>query len=103
MKSTIFLAGLISLAPVQSTEASFRCKGQLLEGFLKIDVLRYCGEPILRSSYNKSVNHLSSPNSTADCEVVEQWSYVQGADKRSYTLEIEQGRVVRIIDGEKSP
>jgi len=93
--------------------ADLICKGKQVIGFSQFDVLRYCGEPIMKDSYLKAgmlrVNHRSGEDvgkvSTDDItwSEVQQWFYTVGFRKTSYAVEFENGKVVRVIKGEDSP
>lgn len=93
--------------------ADLICKGKQVIGFSQFDVLRYCGEPIMKDSYLKAGKLLSSHMSGDDINKasadditwsqVQQWFYTVGFRKTSYTVEFENGRVARVIKGEDSP
>ena len=99
------LAIIFTLAFIPlTTYAEFRCDGQLIMGFSKFDVLRYCGEPIMKDSYLKSgkTNNYNDINSIVFNQV-QQWYYTRTFRNTSYTVEFESGNVIRIIDGEDAP
>ena len=103
---------MLLIAPVIA-KADLICKGKRIDGFSKFDVLRYCGEPLMKDSYLKhgklynytKSNDLSLRASVKDISwlEVQQWFYTIGYQKTSYAVEFEGGIVVRIIKGKNAP
>ena len=113
MKGTaIILVGILLSAPL-TANADLICKGKRPYGFTKFDVLRYCGEPLMKDSYLKSgrlARHKTSSDSGSRASTnditwdeVQQWFYTVGFKKTSYTVEFEGGKVVRVIKGKNAP
>lgn len=107
----ILFCGLL-FSPL-SLYADLICKGKRVDGFSKFDVLRYCGEPKMKDSYlvsgRVSNNHISNRSGSGisvnqiNWVEIQQWFYVNGYEKISYTVEFEQGKVARIIKGKPRP
>lgn len=89
------------LFPIES-HATFRCKGKLVGGYSKVDVLRYCGEPVLKNTYLKSAPKKDGSDAHQNCLQVDQWSYIVENDY-SYTLNFEGGFVKSVITGQQAP
>lgn len=106
--SPILLTSLL-IMPLTAS-ADFICKGKRVSGFSKYDVLRYCGKPLMKDSYLKagrlssqqSQANRTSPNNLVWTEV-QQWFYVSGYQKTSYTVEFEGGNVTRVVKGKDKP
>ena len=113
MKIQLFtLFGKLLLAPL-SVSADLICKGKRVVGFLKFDVQRYCGNPLMKDSYLRSgtqvirsnqgeSNNRTSVNVIKRVEV-QQWVYTVGYRKTNYTVEFEGGSVARVIKGKHAP
>jgi len=85
--------------------AQFRCKGVFIDnGYAKLDVKRYCGEPVMIDSYTTPAtltdNHKKR---TVSCKSVDQWYYTYGANKTTYVIEFEGGFVTRVLQGRDKP
>lgn len=89
------------LFPIES-HATFRCNGNLVGGFSKMDVLRYCGEPALKNTYLKPAPKKDDSDAHQNCVQVDQWSYIVENDY-SYTLNFEGGFVKNVIKGQQAP
>jgi len=87
-----------------SADATLRCKGQTIEGFSKFDVTRYCGKPLMKDSHLKSGTFKGgTKKESITWTEVQQWFYVEGPSKMSYTVEFEDGKVVRVLSGKSAP
>lgn len=101
--SVLFLgASLVS----SYSYAQFRCQGKLIGvgGYSKLDVKRYCGEPLMKDSYSKpEVIKNGFKKIRANCSSVDQWYYTYGPEKITYVVEFERGFVTRVVRGENRP
>lgn len=92
------------LLPVES-HAAIRCQGRLVDGsYSKLDVKKYCGEPVMVDSYTKSETVDSDKDGGKEsCENVDQWYYTNGPNKTTYVIEFEGGFVSGIRQGQDGP
>ncbi|VAW65621.1 hypothetical protein MNBD_GAMMA09-1253 [hydrothermal vent metagenome] len=110
MKKILYILFNVSLFLPLAAHADLICKGKRLNGFSKYDVLRYCGKPLMKDSYLKA-GRLSSQQGQANqaspknvtWTEVQQWFYVSGHQKTSYTVEFEGGNITIIIKGKDKP
>ena len=86
--------------------AQFRCQGKLIGvgDYSKLDVKRYCGEPLMKDSYSKSevIKHRFR-KIKSNCTNVDQWYYTYGPEKITYVVEFERGFVTRVVRGNDKP
>lgn len=98
---------IISFMPLNAY-AQFRCKGKLVENsrLSKLDVIRYCGEPLMKDSYETQeivVNDNKRRVTKINVSKIDQWYYTFGTNKTTYVVEFEKGFVVQVIRGEDQP
>lgn len=89
-----------------NSHAQFRCEGKIIEKgrFSKLDVSRYCGNPLMKDSYKKSeASHSNGKQKDTGCIDIDQWYYTQGPNKTTYVVEFEKGFVTRVVRGADKP
>jgi len=104
-----FAAGLLFAGGASAQ--SFRCGNDLVSvGAARAAVLQKCGEPVVRDTFCKPVEivtttssrqHPSSVVRVTSCENVDEWTYNPGYGQFMTTLRFEQGRLAAISYGDR--
>ena len=123
MNTTLTLRRTAALLPQAATLAagllfaggasaqSMRCQNDIVSvGAPRASVLQKCGEPVVRDSFCKPVEivtttsprqHPSSVVRVQSCENVDEWTYNPGYGQFMTTLRFEQGRLAAITYGDR--
>ena len=103
--SVVLALWLMSSAAAAMTV--FSCAGKRVEGFSTLDLVRYCGKPLLKEAYRVPLDPQPTfPRGTRPVVVyrnVTVYHYVSKRNQRAYAVELERGRVVRVIEGQREP
>ncbi len=105
MKPLIYMLLLSSSWLAFEAKAQFRCQGSFVDNrYSKLDVQRYCGEPLMKDSYTQTEKILvDGKEEEFSCSHIDQWYYSIGVNKTTYVVEFEAGFVVRVVKGRDKP
>jgi len=105
MKKTFILFILFSLFASFEAYADFRCQGRFINStYSKLDVKKYCGEPVMVDSYTKTETiSFKDEDKDVSCITVDQWYYSYGPNKTTYIIDFEGGFAVRVRQGRDKP
>lgn len=104
LAATVLFAG-------SASAQSFRCKNDLVSvGDARAAVLQKCGEPVVKDSFCKPVEFVTTTAPRTDgtavvrvqsCENVDEWTYNPGYGQFMTTLRFEHGRLAAISYGDR--
>lgn len=98
-RSTLLAVALLALTLPAAARVDygprFRCQGKSPLGMSTYDLLRYCGEPEAVERY--------ALRGRGRGLWLDRYYYLDRMTGQSFTLEVEAGEVVDVIDGERAP
>ncbi len=106
MKQLFMLILLVSfLFAFDAHAVFFKCKGSYLDSsYSKLDVMKYCGEPVMVDGYTKTETIIVNKEEVdVSCKHIDQWYYSYGANRTTFVVEFISGFVSGVRQGRNKP